>query len=386
MKNECIDLFKNLFSKEPELCCFAPGRVNLIGEHIDYNGGHVFPCAINKGIYCAAGKRSDKSLRMYSAQFCKDGVVTVQPEEFAFSKRSWVNYPMSVVCTLERFGYPVNGGADLVFIGDLPDGAGLSSSAALEVLTGRVLAELFDIPLSGQLLALIGQFAENRFIGVNCGIMDQFASSMGMKDNAILLDTNSLEFSYAPIPEDKAGIVIVNSGVKHSLASSAYNERRKQCESALSDVRRYVDVNALCQLSAKQFNDHKDKITDTICRKRAAHVVSENLRTISAADALRNGDLEVFGKLMNESHISLRDDYEVSCEELDYLAENAWELEGVFGARMTGGGFGGCTVNLVRSEYEELFSESIKSAYKRKYNREPEIFIVGISSGASRIE
>lgn len=371
--------FKKIFDKSPQVCCFAPGRVNLIGEHTDYNGGHVFPCAIHMGIHCAAGKRTDSKLRLYSGNFPDEGAV-----EYDLSSLSvcgcWADYPVSVVKALSAFGYGLPGGADMYFYGDLPDGAGLSSSAALEVVTACALSELYSIPVTGQLAAVIGQFAENRFIGVNCGIMDQFASAMGKKDSAILLDSDTLEYEYAPV--SNASVVIVNSGVKHSLAASAYNQRRRECESACSDMK----VPSLCSLSPEDFEERKQMISDSVCLRRAQHAVYENRRAIDAASALKQGDLELFGKLMVESHNSLRDLYEVSCEELDYLAGEAVKLPGVYGSRMTGGGFGGCTVNLMKPEAVKGFTQAIQSGYEKRFGIRPEVYIVRASDGAGRTE
>ena len=370
--------FEKLYKKEPEVLCFAPGRVNLIGEHTDYNGGHVFPCAINLGIYCAAAKRSDRKLRLYSSDFSKSGISEYDIDDMK-PVGYWTDYPAGVIKAFAAFGYKLESGADLFFSGDIPCGAGLSSSAALESAVCIVLKELFFIPVTKQESALIGQFAENRFVGVNCGIMDQFASLMGRKDSALLIDTNTLDYRYYPLGD--VSLVIVNSGVKHSLASSAYNQRRKECESASGEL----GVSALCSLSPEKFEIKKNMIKDDVCRRRAKHAVYENSRTLEAASALENGDIKEFGRLMKMSHISLRDDYEVSCKELDFLAESAWQIKGVYGARMTGGGFGGCTVNLVRQSVSEEFISVISSEYKKEFGIIPEIYKVKVSDGAGLI-
>lgn len=371
--------FERIYKSCPQICCFAPGRVNLIGEHTDYNGGYVFPCAINMGIYCAAAKRNDNALRFYSSEFPGDGIIEYRADDLRM-KKCWADYPVSVIRSFAAFGYEMPSGADFLFSGDLPDGAGLSSSAAIEVVTGTVLRELFSVPVTNQETALIGQFAENRFIGVSCGIMDQFASAMGSKDHAILLDANTLEYSFAPLGD--AAIVIVNSGVKHSLASSAYNQRRRECESAAGALK----VPSLCSLSPDEFESRKMLITDDICCKRAKHAVYENKRAADAAAALLRGELDSFGALMNSSHASLRDDYEVSCEELDFLAGKAQEIPGVYGARMTGGGFGGCTVNLMERETVNSFITVIKSQYKERFGIDPEIYSVKAVNGAAICE
>ena len=385
MMNNIVEIFEKIYCRPMQVHCFAPGRVNLIGEHTDYNGGHVFPCAINLGIECVAAKRNDMKLRFYSTNFADAGVIEASLDALSYDG-AWSDYPKSVIHTFRQFGYEIPYGADFVFSGNLPDGAGLSSSAALEVLTGLVLKELFNIPVTGQELAVFGQFAENHFIGVSCGIMDQFASAMGRAGCAILLDTNILDFEYAPVSDDDATLVIVNSNVKHSLASSAYNDRRHECEAALAALKNELKVSSLCALTPAQFEEHRHLIADDICRKRAKHAIYENARTIDAAKALKAGDLSRFGTLMNESHISLRDDYEVSCAELDFLAETAWNIKGVYGARITGGGFGGCTVNLVKNSCVETFMNKISAAYKERFNREAYVFAVKIADGAHRIK
>ena len=379
-----INIFREKFSAEPQTLFFAPGRINLIGEHTDYNGGHVLPCAINKGIYCAVRARSDKTLRMYSENFPQSGVVTADMNETGKTS-CWADYPLAVARALSAFGYEPAAGADMAFFGDLPDGAGLSSSAALEVLTAKALCALNGLRLPGQLTAMIGQFAENRFIGVNCGIMDQFASAMGKRGHAVLLDTHALRFSYAPIPFDRVSIVAVNSGVKHSLASSEYNRRRAECEKALAQINARHRTRALCALTGAEFDELESYISDAVCRRRARHAVCENERTIEAHKALCAGDAEKLGRLMNESHESLKNDYEVSCEELDFLAHTAQKLPFVYGARMTGGGFGGCTVNIVRRGRTEEFSETIRRAYSERFGIDAEVYELEAGEGAAQI-
>ena len=387
MSAEVKDIFSQVFGREPDVCAFAPGRVNLIGEHTDYNGGNVLPCALNLGIKGAARLRDDKTIRLYSANFPDKGIAYSAnfPDkgitEISFSSPlcgEWTDYPLSVIRTFAAMGYVIDRGADLVFSGNLPDGSGLSSSAALEVLTGLLLKELYGFSVTAQELAVFGQFAENRFIGVNCGIMDQFASAMGKSGSAILLDSATLDYSYAPFPENDAALV----GVKHSLASSAYNDRRRECESALADINKVKKASSLCALSVDEFERYKDSIINPVCRKRAKHAVYENHRTKQAADALRNGDLTEFGRLMRESHLSLKDDYEVSCAELDFLAEAAWSFDGVYGARMTGGGFGGCTVNLIKKDRLSSFIGTVSEKYRKEFGIDAQIFAVEISSGA----
>ena len=372
-------LFEKIYNNAPEVCCFAPGRVNLIGEHTDYNGGHVFPCAINLGIRCAVSRRSDGVLRFFSANFQDSGIIKYSKDDLS-AKGSWADYPVGVIRAFGAFGYPIESGADFCFSGDLPDGSGLSSSAALEVATGTALKELFSIPVTPQEIALIGQFAENRFIGVNCGIMDQFASAMGKRGCAVLLNSETLGYKYAPLGD--AAVVVVNSGVKHSLASSAYNDRRRECEAA----RGALKVSALCAVTPEEFEEKKHLIANPVCRKRARHAVYENRRALDGADALISGDLELFGQLMNASHESLRRDYEVSCAELDFLSETARSISGVYGSRMTGGGFGGCTVSLLKPDAVANYVEVISAAYKEKFGIIPEIYNITAEDGAEIIK
>lgn len=368
-------LFEQIYDRPPAVVGFAPGRVNLIGEHTDYNGGCVFPCAIQMGITCAAARRTDGRLRFVSENFCSTGVVEYSLADLS-PRGVWSDYPVGVIRALASFGYPLPQGADFCFGSDLPDGAGLSSSAALEVVTGTVLKALFSIPVTGQELALIGQFAENRFIGVNCGIMDQFASAMGRSGCAILLNAGTLAYEYAPVGD--AALVVVNSGVKHSLAASAYNDRRRECEAACSAL----GAPSLCSLTPDEFEREQHKIADPVCRTRAKHAVFENQRALDGAAALRRGDLAAFGALMNASHASLRDDYEVSCAELDFLADTAQRLDGVYGARMTGGGFGGCTVTLLEQAAVEAFCSTVRAAYRDRFGVTPAIYPITAADGA----
>lgn len=386
MKNDVIRSFRRRFEAEPTLTAFAPGRVNLIGEHTDYNGGCVMPCAISLGTYCAARRRDDDIIRLFSENFPSERPVTIcgfNKTDNTAGCAGWVRYPIGVIRAFAAFGYAAPSGADLLFWGDLPDGAGLSSSAAIEVLTGVVLSALFNFPVTGQELALIGQFAENHFVGVQCGIMDQFASAMGRKDCAVLLNTQSLEYEYAPI-DSSLCVVIANSGVKHSLASSAYNDRRHECEAALASLRSEADVPSLCSLTPQELFSKIHLIESGVCRRRAKHAVTENARTLAAAEALKKGSLTEFGELMRQSHESLRDDYEVSCPELDFLAETAWSIDGIYGARMTGGGFGGCTVNLVKRDCAQQAALELQSKYEQKFGRTPSVYIVSISDGAGK--
>ena len=388
MKKKLFDKFEELFgSSEGARFYFSPGRVNLIGEHTDYNGGHVFPCALTLGTYGAARKREDNKIHFYSMNLDTFGVVEVSLDDLSYEKAyNWANYPLGVVWAFAKKGHAIDTGFDMIIWGNIPNGSGLSSSASLEVLTGVILTDLFGIDsLSMTDLALIGQYSENNFNGCNCGIMDQFAVAMGKKDNAIFLDTSTLNYEYAPCVLDGAKIVITNSKVKHSLVDSAYNDRRNECAEALKALQTELDIKALGDLTPEEFEAHKDLIKDEIQLKRAKHAVYENQRTIDAVAALKAGDIETFGQLMNQSHISLRDDYAVSCDEIDILVDLAWAIPGVLGSRITGGGFGGCTVSIVKDEAVEPFIESIGKAYKEKVGHEAEFYTVDIGDGASRL-
>ena len=389
MKKKLFDMFAELFGdSEGARFYFSPGRVNLIGEHTDYNGGHVFPCALTLGTYGAARKREDNKTHFYSMNLDSFGVVEASLDDLTNKKEyNWANYPLGVVWAFKEKGHTITSGFDMVIWGNIPNGSGLSSSASLEVLTGVILTDLFEIKdLSMTDLALIGQYSENNFNGCNCGIMDQFAVAMGKKDHAIFLDTSDLSYEYAPCVLDGAKIVITNSKVKHSLVDSAYNDRRNECAAALKALQSELDIQALGDLTPEEFEAHKSLIKDEIQLQRAKHAVYENQRTIDAVTALKAGDIESFGKLMNQSHISLRDDYDVSCEEIDILVDLAWKIPGVLGSRITGGGFGGCTVSIVKNESIDTFIETIGKTYLEKVGHEAEFYTVDIGDGASRLD
>lgn len=388
MKKKLFDMFAELFGdSEGARFYFSPGRVNLIGEHTDYNGGHVFPCALTLGTYGAARKREDNKIHFYSMNLDSFGIVEASLDDLTNKKEyNWANYPLGVVWAFKEKGHTITSGFDMVIWGNIPNGSGLSSSASLEVLTGVILTDLFEIKdLSMTDLALIGQYSENNFNGCNCGIMDQFAVAMGKKDHAIFLDTSDLSYEYAPCVLDGAKIVITNSKVKHSLVDSAYNDRRNECAAALKALQSELDIQALGDLTPEEFEAHKSLIKDEIQLQRAKHAVYENQRTIDAVTALKAGDIESFGKLMNQSHISLRDDYDVSCEEIDILVDLAWKIPGVLGSRITGGGFGGCTVSIVKDESIDTFIETIGKTYLEKVGHEAEFYTVDIGDGASRL-
>ena len=388
MTEKLMETFQNLFGADGDIrTYFAPGRVNLIGEHTDYNGGHVFPFALTLGTYAVARKRDDRVLRFYSENFASLGVIETSLDDLVpDEKADWTNYPKGVMWTFEKRGYKLPQGMDIAIYGDIPNGSGLSSSASLEVLTGIVLKDMFGFDeITMPEIAQIGQYSENNFNGCNCGIMDQFASAMGKKDNAIFLDTNTLEYEYAPVVLPDAKIVITNSKVKHSLVDSAYNDRRSECETALEELKSEMPIVTLGDLTEAEFEAHKDTIKDPVRQLRAKHAVYENQRTIRAVAALKANNIEEFGKLMNESHISLKNDYEVSCEEIDILVDLAWEIPGVIGSRITGGGFGGCTVSIVKNDAVDTFIEKVGNGYKEQTGNTAEFYVVEVGDGAHRL-
>ncbi len=383
MKETVLKKFAEVFGdSEGAKVYFAPGRVNLIGEHTDYNGGHVFPCALTIGTYGVARKREDRRLRFYSMNFEGLGVIESSLEDLKPSKEAdWTNYPKGVIWAFGEKGMAVPCGMDLLLNGNIPNGSGLSSSASVEVLTGFILRDFFGFDVSNQDLALIGQYSENHFKKVNCGIMDQFAIAMGKKGHAIFLDTATLEYEYAPVKLENAKIVIACSNKKRGLGDSKYNERRSECEEALKELRQETDVKSLGELDEEAFERAKHCIGSEVRVRRARHAVYENQRTIRAVEALGRNDVEQFGRLMNESHRSLRNDYEVTGVELDTLVEEAWKVDGVIGSRMTGAGFGGCTVSLVKDEAIDTFIERVGNAYREKIGYAADFYVVEIGDG-----
>lgn len=379
--------FQELFGDGGEIgVYFAPGRVNMIGEHTDYNGGHVFPCALTIGTYGVARKRADKKLRFYSMNFEELGVLESSVDGLKPEKEAdWTNYPKGVMWAFGEKGMKVEQGMDLVLFGNIPNGSGLSSSASVEVLTGFILRDMFGFDVTNQDLALIGQYSENKFNGVNCGIMDQFVIAMGKAGHAIFLDTATLQYEYAPIKLENAKIVISCSNKKRGLGDSKYNERRGECESALAQIGEVVGINSLGDLTEAQFEQYKGAIKDDICQKRAKHAVYENQRTVRAVEALQKNDVKLFGELMNASHVSLRDDYEVAGVELDTLVEEAWKIDGVIGSRMTGAGFGGCTVSIVKDEAVDTFIERVGAAYREKIGYAADFYVVQIGDGPVKL-
>lgn len=386
-KKQLTEQFKQVFGTEaaPRLF-FAPGRINLIGEHTDYNGGHVFPASISFGTYALGIKRNDSRLRFYSKNFTENGMIECDIGDLSFQKKdAWANYPKGVIKVLKEAGHDIVSGADILYYGNIPNGAGLSSSASIELATGVLLEKLFGLEVGRLELIKLGQKVENEYIGVNSGIMDQFAIGVGRKDHAILLDCQTLEHEYAPLRLDNHAIIIMNTNKQRTLAGSKYNERRSQCEQALHDLQTELSIESLGDLSKEAFDRHADLIADPVNRKRAKHAVYENIRTLEALDRLRAGDLNAFGKLMNDSHLSLQQDYEVTGLELDTIVQAAWEQEGVLGARMTGAGFGGCAIAIVEKEKMEAFQKNVNQIYKGKIGYEATFYIASISDGAREI-
>lgn len=387
MKNKMLEKFNEKFGyKQGVRVFFSPGRVNLIGEHTDYNGGHVFPCALNFGTYGAIALRDDKVVRMYSENFDDKGIISFDIENLKNDKEhDWANYPKGVIDVLRKHGYDVNKGFDMFVYGNIPNGAGLSSSASLELLMAVMMNDIYDFNIYRVELVKYCQEAENDFIGVNCGIMDQFAIGMGKDSSAILLDCNTLEYKYSNVNLKDEVIVIANTNKRRGLADSKYNERRGECEEALKELQGELKINALGELTEDEFEKNKHLIKNDVRAKRAKHAVYENQRTLKAVKALENNDIDTFGKLMNESHNSLRDDYEVTGRELDTLVDLASKQEGTIGSRMTGAGFGGCTVSIVKKPMVEKFIENVGKEYKEKIGYDADFYVANIGSGTREI-
>lgn len=378
--------FNEVFQKE-KLYFFAPGRVNLIGEHTDYNGGHVFPCALSFGTHCVFCKRDDDKIRLHSLNLPEKGIIEADLNHIEYKKeQDWANYPLGMIKTIQNHGYKLDHGFELLFWGDIPNGAGLSSSASIELATAVAMNKAFNLHIPQVELVKMAQEDENKFVGMNCGIMDQFASGMGKEDHAILLDCNTLDYEYVPLNLRGVSIVIINSNKKHALVTSEYNTRRKECEHALKELQQKLPIKALGELTIEQFEQNKHLITSKVEQRRAKHAVYENQRTLQAAAALKKGDLATFGKLMNQSHVSLRDDYETSAPELDLIAETAWNVEGVLGARITGGGFGGCAVALVKDEAVKPLMDAVNRIYPEKTGLKADFYIASAGGPARQME
>ena len=375
--------FSKVFGVEADHTFFSPGRINLIGEHTDYNGGHVFPAAISLGTYGAARKRDDQLLRFFSGNFEEKGIIEVPLENLHFEpEHNWTNYPKGVLHFLQEAGHTIDRGMDVYVYGNIPNGSGLSSSASLELLTGVIAEKLFDLQLERLDLVKIGKLTENEFIGVNSGIMDQFAIGMGADQRAIYLDTNTLEYDLVPLDLQDNVVVIMNTNKRRELADSKYNERRAECEKAFEELNRKLSIATLGELNEWSFDEYSYLIEDENRLKRARHAVLENQRTLQARAALQAGDLDKFGRLMNASHVSLEHDYEVTGLELDTLVHTAWEQEGVLGARMTGAGFGGCAIALVAKDAVESFKENVGRKYQEVVGYAPSFYIAEISGGS----
>ena len=388
MKNTILKIFNEIYGERDDVrVFFSPGRVNLIGEYTDFNGGNVFPCALSFGTYGAIALRDDNTVRMYSDNFKDLGIISFELESLKNEKsHDWANYPKGVIDVLRKHGFSTKQGFDMVVFGNIPNGAGLSSSASIELLMGVMLNEIFDFNIDRVSLVKYCQEAENKFIGVNCGIMDQFAIGMGKDKSAILLDCNTLNYKYSQVDLKDEVIIIANTNKRRGLADSKYNERRSECESALSELKSNLNINSLGELSEDEFENNKHLISDEITRKRAKHAVYENQRTLKAVDALQNNDIETFGKLMNDSHISLRDDFEVTGKELDTLVELAWNHKGTIGSRMTGAGFGGCTVSIVKKEFKDDFINSVGKGYKDIIGYEADFYVASIGYGTRELD
>ena len=382
--NAMINEFSSRFRKSPEHIFFCPGRVNLIGEHIDYNGGKVMPCAISLGTYLAISKNKDRVLRFQSLDFSDKAELRLQ-ESYSKTGKGWFNYPLGVINELVERGNPLSG-IDMLFYGNLPIGAGLSSSASIEVVTCYAINQMFGLKISNKEIALLGKKVENEFIGVNSGIMDQFAVVMGKKNKAILLDCDNLEYEYLPFETGDYILAIINSNKQRKLADSKYNERFAECGKALKALKKELNVTHLCDIDLKTFEDHRHLIDDPVLDKRALHVISENFRVGEAKDALKANDLVTFGKLMYASHQSLKDWYQVSGKELDAIVEFCKTYEDCIGARMTGAGFGGCAIALVKKNKFEDFSSKITTYYEKKIGYKPTVIESEIGDGVRELE
>lgn len=364
---------------------FAPGRVNLIGEHIDYNGGHVFPCAITTGTTLIARQREDRRLRLLSANFKRFGVIESSLDDLVFRKKhDWTNYPRGVFWAFAKKGLKIEKGYDILVYGNI-SGSGLSSSASLEVVTGYMIKDTCGFDISNTDIALIGQYAENNFNGMNCGIMDQYACANGKHGQALYLNTGTLECRYVPLALNGCKIIVANSNKPHSLSSSHYNDRRRECEEALADLQQELDIKALCELTPVMFETYKNLIKSPFAQLRAEHAVYEEDRTKRAVAALENNDLEFFGKLINESGDSLRYQFDATCFEIDVLVEEARNQKGVYGSRETGGGWGGNTVSIVKDEYIDAFIANVGREYQRQTKLKATFSVLEPGDGVRRL-
>lgn len=386
MEKDLKRIFLEKFGEAATGEYFAPGRINLIGEHTDYNGGYVFPASITIGTYGLAKKRDDQTIRLYSENFPEKGIIEFDLSNLDYNKaHDWTNYPKGMLRFLKEAGYPIEQGFEVVYYGNIPNGAGLSSSASIELLTGVILRDLFDLEVDMLDLVKTGKKVENEFIGVNSGIMDQFAIGMGQKDHALLLDTNTLEYEVVPAEFGEYVVAIMNTNKRRELADSKYNERRSECEEALHRLQSALEIQALGQLDEATFFANTGLIADETLIKRAKHAVTENQRTLKAKNALQAGDLVAFGQLLNASHASLKEDYEVTGLELDTLVAAAQAHPSVLGARMTGAGFGGCAIALVKANDWADFVASVSKEYLEKIGYATDIYQASIDDGARKL-
>ncbi|MEC2310161.1 galactokinase [Bacillus atrophaeus] len=388
MREEVKGTFASVFGKQDGLrFFFAPGRVNIIGEHTDYNGGHVFPCALTIGTFAAVSQRKDRLVRMFSENFKETGVKEFKLDDLCYNKDDdWVNYPKGVIFEFQQRGYAIPNGFDIAFSGNIPNGAGLSSSASIELLMAVVLQTYFHPELNALHLVKMAQHAENTFIGVNCGIMDQFAIGMGKKGHVMLLNCDTLSYEYSKLDVSGLSLVIANTNKKRSLAGSSYNARRQECQEALRDLKTELEIASLGELSPSDFDSYAHLIQNETNRRRAKHAVYENDRTIRTAEMFKKNKLDEIGSLMKESHLSLKNDYEVTSPELDELAYAAWSHEGVIGSRMTGAGFGGCTISIVKDQAVEDFIEKAGAAYKERTGIKADFYVADIGEGARELK
>lgn len=379
--------FAEIFGPKTTTHYFSPGRINLIGEHTDYNGGHVFPASITYGTYGLAAPREDKKILVYSTNFDEIGVITFTLDDLTFDKKdNWANYVKGMVLKLKEAGHTIDHGFELLVEGTIPNGAGLSSSASLELLVGVMLEDVFALNTDRLELVQTGKKVENEFIGVNSGIMDQFAIGFGEVDKAILLDTNTLKYEMVPVKLGDYAVVIMNTNKRRELADSKYNERRSECEEALARLQKKLDIQSLGELDDATFEANTNLIGDDTLIRRARHAVTENQRTLIAKTELENGNLAAFGKLLNASHHSLRYDYEVTGIELDTLVDAAKKQDGVLGARMTGAGFGGCAIALVKEETIPAFKNNVYDDYLKVVGYAPDFYVAHIGSGTTKID
>ena len=384
MNAKLVEEFKKRFHKEPVHIFFCPGRVNLIGEHIDYNGGQVMPCAVSLGTWLAVSKNTDKKIRFQCLNFPETAELHLQ-QSYTKTGGQWFNYPLGVINEVLQHNFSISG-LDMLYYGNLPIGAGLSSSASIEVLTAFALSEMFDLNFSQKEISLLAKKVENEFIGVNCGIMDQFAVAFGKKDNAILLNCDTIEYKYLPLHLGDYILAIINTNKPRKLDESKYNERFAECGYALKALKKEMPVNNLCEVSLHDFSANRHLINDKVLEKRALHVISENFRVGEAVNALNAGELFTFGKLMYASHQSLKDLYEVSGKELDTIVEFCKTYPGCIGARMTGAGFGGCAIALIKKNSFEDFAVKITDYYEKQIGFKPGVFASEVGNGVSQIK